>query len=82
MWEMIQEYERCRAALSSRIHELNTQLRENPMLRTKEREALERRKELLTTESIELLHVIVCMKGHSAGSKKGDYLEESKQSCA
>ncbi|MBE6826030.1 MAG: hypothetical protein IJN11_01235 [Oscillospiraceae bacterium] len=61
---MIQEYERCRAMLSSRIHDLNAELRENPLLRTKEREMLERRKEMLTQERIELLHAIMSMRAH------------------
>lgn len=64
MRTMIREYERCRAALSKRIRSLNSRLRNDPMLRTKEREAIERRRDLLSDECTELLHAIVSMRGH------------------
>lgn len=76
MRTMIREYEECRAALSKRIHSLNAELRNNAMLRTKEREAIERRRELLTDECTELLHAIVSMRQHCSGEGENVHADE------
>ncbi len=64
MQKMIQEYERTRAMLLSRIHEINAMLRDNSLM-THEREQLERRREMLTAETIDMLHVLVDLRRHA-----------------
>lgn len=64
MQEMIQEYERTRALLLGRIHQINAMLR-NKRLMTHEREQLERRREMLTAETIDMLHVLVDLRRHA-----------------
>lgn len=63
MVTMIQEYETTREQLLQRIHEINRKLR-NHQMKTMERERLERRRELLTIETIDLLHGINEMRRH------------------
>lgn len=60
---MIKEYETTRLLLQKRMHELNAILA-NPELKSKEREQLTMRRDLLVTERIELLHVIREMYKH------------------
>ncbi len=64
MQAMIGEYKRGRELLSGRIHELTRELAENKRLKTKEREKLELRRELLIAERTDMLHAIVSMEEH------------------
>ncbi len=61
---MIRSYEKSRARLSVRIHELTRELRDNRGLGSRERDLLMQRIELLRIERIEMLHDIECMKSH------------------
>ena len=61
MKTMIQAYETTRTQLLNRIHELNAALRDDTLMH-RDREHLLLRKELLTIDSIELLHAIADMK--------------------
>ena len=61
MKAMIQAYEMTRTQLLNRIHELNAALRDDTLLH-RDRERLLLRKEMLTIETIELLHTITDMK--------------------
>ena len=63
MKTMIRDYETARTQLLNRIHELNTALRDDT-LQNRDREKLLLRRELLTVETIELLHSIAVMKNH------------------
>ncbi|MCR4646741.1 MAG: hypothetical protein K5695_15240 [Oscillospiraceae bacterium] len=63
MEKMIQEYEQCRVLLERRMRQIAAAL-QDPGLRTREREALERRRELLMYERFDLLHAIREMKEH------------------
>lgn len=69
MKQMIKAYEKSRKNIEKRVHELTEALR-NPTLRTQERERLETRRELLTAERIELLHMIREMKEHLTDTGK------------
>lgn len=57
MEQMLNDYVQCREQVMKRIRELNRQIGQ-PYLRTIERESLIVRRDLLKTESQELLHVI------------------------
>ena len=61
MQTMIQSYETARIKMLHRIHELNAALRDDTLLH-RDRERLLLRKELLTAETIEMLHIIAAMK--------------------
>lgn len=63
MHDLIHDYEMTRRGLLSRIHAINATLR-NPTLQTCERETLERRRELLTAESIDIMHIIIDLREH------------------
>ena len=63
MEKMIHEYEIARALLLTRIHEINQILHEQKLM-TQERELLEHRREVLTIESVDLLHGIIEMRRH------------------
>ncbi len=63
MQQMIKAYEASRKKIEKRVHELTAALRD-PSLRTQEREQLEIRRELLTAERVELLHMIREMQQH------------------
>ena len=63
MEKMIREYEKSRVLLERRMRQIAAAL-QDPGLRTKERETLERRRELLMYERIDLLHAIREMKEH------------------
>lgn len=71
MYQMIAEYERSRAALEARSHEIAERLR-NPELLTKEREQLARRRELLNYERVDLLHAIREMRAHMQETEGAD----------
>ena len=57
MKNMIVSYETSHARVMDRIHELNALLTD-PALRTQEREQLEARRDMLTVESIEMMHIL------------------------
>ncbi len=63
MQNLIQDYEMTRRGLLDRIHTINAQLRKSS-LQTCERETLERRREILTAESIDVMHIIIDLREH------------------
>ena len=71
MDKMIQEYEMARKKLEQRVHELTEALK-RPGLRTREREVLELRREVLMEERVDLLHGIREMKEHLQGEEDAD----------
>ena len=68
MEQMLNDYVQCREQVMKRIRELNRQIGQ-PHLRTIERESLITRRDLLKTESLELLHVIHELKEYVALGK-------------
>lgn len=64
MKTLIQDYERTRTLLLGRIHEINAMLRTDKLM-THERELLEQRRDVLTAETIEALHVIADLRRHA-----------------
>ena len=65
MQKMIRDYETSRHALQCRIRELNQALRDDTLMH-KEREHLMRRRDLLVSETIEMLHVLDELRSHCA----------------
>ena len=63
MKALIASYEVSHRRIMSRIHELNAQLAASG-LQTEEREKLTARREMLTIESIELMHIIADLRSH------------------
>ncbi len=72
MQTMIREYKRGRVLLSERIHELDNQLAHGEQLKTKERDKLLLRRDLLNAERIAMLHSIVSMQQHLKPSERED----------
>lgn len=65
MQHMIKVYETSRVNLQRRIRELNDALRDDALMH-RDRERLMQRRDMLTVESVEMLHIITDLRKHCA----------------
>lgn len=65
MQHMIKAYETSRTSIQRRIRELTAALRDDTLMH-RDRERLMQRRDLLTAESIEMLHIITDLRRHCA----------------